>query len=251
MDSIRVDSFTHVPMNTYSVAICVNDRVQLIGPTGNYTYQWIPAYQIDHTDIFNPFVSPKYNTTYTLNVYNGPCLTSGTYSVKVFALPSLTVTPKTVEVFSGETVQMYCTSDTISTWEPDYMLSCTFCNGAAAIVPSSITYYAIVANEFGCISKDSVVIKVTPTLYIPNSFSPNGDGINDIFKPEYSGYVEIELLIFDRWGENIFKTNDLNGGWNGTYKNVNCELGVYTYKLTAKDIESNTLEKVGHVTLLR
>ncbi len=61
----------------------------------------------------------------------------------------------------------------------------------------------------------------------------------------------MELLIFDRWGENIFRTNDLDGGWNGTYKNVNCELGVYTYKLTAKDISSNTLEKVGHVTLLR
>ncbi len=250
-DSIRVDSFTHVPMMTYSVAICVNDKKQLIGPFGNYNYEWTPAYEIDHTDIFNPFVSPKYNTTYTLNVYNGPCITTGTYSVKVYALPTLTVTPKTIEVFSGEVVQMYCASDTISTWMPDYMLSCTFCNGAAATVPSSITYYAIVANEFGCISKDSVEIKVTPTLYIPNSFSPNGDGINDIFKPEYSGYVEIELLIFDRWGENIFRTNDLEGGWNGTYKNVNCELGVYTYKLTAKDISSNTLEKVGHVTLLR
>ncbi|MES2761398.1 MAG: PKD domain-containing protein [Bacteroidota bacterium] len=250
-DSIRVDSFTHVPMNTYSVAICVNDKKQLIGPFGNYDYEWTPAYEIDHTDIFNPFVSPKYNTTYTLNVYNGPCITTGTYAVIVYALPTLTVTPKTAEVFSGEVVQMYCTSDTISTWMPDYMLSCIFCNGAAATVPSSITYYAIVANEFGCVAKDSVEIKVTPTLYIPNSFSPNGDGINDIFKPEYSGYVEIELLIFDRWGEHIFKTNDLDGGWNGTYKNVNCELGVYTYKLTAKDIASNTLEKVGHVTLLR
>ena len=250
-DSIRVDSFTHVPMNTYSLSMCLNESKQIFGPVGNYDYEWIPAYRINEIDIYNPIVSPQHNITYTLNVYNGPCLTSGNYDVVVYGLPTLTVTPKTIEVFSGEVVQMYCASDTISTWEPDYMLSCAFCNNSAAIVPSSITYYAIVANEFGCVAKDSVEIKVTPTLYIPNSFSPNGDGINDIFKPEYTAYVEIELLIFDRWGENIFRTNDLNGGWNGTYKNGNCELGVYTYKLTAKDIKSNTLEKVGHVTLLR
>jgi gliding motility-associated-like protein len=250
-DSIRVDSFTHVPMTAYAVAICLNDRIQLLGPYGNYVYEWTPAINIDHTDFFNPFVDPKSDMTYTLNLYNGPCFTTGTYTVDVIPLPTLTVSPKAVEIFSGDVVQMYSTSDTISTWEPDYMLSCTFCNSSAAIVPSSITYYATVANEYGCTAKDSVEIKVTPTLYVPNSFSPNGDGINDIFKPEYSGYVEIELLIFDRWGENIFRTNDLTGGWNGTYKNVNCELGVYTYKLTAKDISDNTLEKVGHVTLLR
>lgn len=250
-DSIRVDSFTHVGMSTYSISLCINESEQLFGPIGNYSYEWIPAYEMDHSDIYNPVVSPNQSITYTLNVYNGPCLTSGSYDVIVYPLPTLAVTPKTVEVFSGEVVQMYCASDTISTWEPDYMLSCTFCNSSAAIVPSGITYYASIVSEFGCVAKDSVVIKVAPTLYIPNSFSPNGDGINDIFKPEYTGYVEIELLIFNRWGDNIFRTNDLDAGWNGTYKNVNCELGVYTYKLTATDINSNTIEKVGHVTLLR
>ena len=250
-DSIRVDSFTHVPMNTYSISMCINESKQILGPQGNYNYEWIPADHIDYTDVFNPFVNPQQTMTYTLNVYNGPCLTSGNYDVVVYALPTLTVTPKVVEVFFGEVVQMYSASDTISTWEPDYMLSCTFCNNSAAIVASSITYYATITNQYGCVAKDSVEIKVTPTLYIPNSFSPNGSGINDVFKPEYSGYVEIELLIFNRWGENIFRTNELGVGWNGTYKNVNCELGVYTYKLIATDINSKTIEKVGHVTLLR
>lgn len=250
-DSIRVDSFAHVPMTTYSVSLCLYDRKQLIGPSGNYVYDWTPPNEIDHTDIYNPFVYPKSNLTYTLSVYNGPCVTTGTYDVKVHALPTLTVTPKKIEVFSGEVVQMNSLSDTTCKWEPDYMLSCTFCNSAAAIVPVGITYYATVSNEYGCLAKDSVVIKVTPTLYIPNTFSPNNDLLNDVFKPEYTGFVEIELMIFDRWGANIFSTNDLNGGWNGTYKNVNCELGVYTYKLSAKDISGKTLEKVGHVTLLR
>jgi gliding motility-associated-like protein len=250
-DSIRIDSFAHVSINSYSLSLCLNEKKQLFAPLGGYIYTWQPNYKIDTTTIYNPIVSPNQNTTYTLSVFNGPCLSTGIYDIKVYGLPTLMVTPKTIEVFSGEIVQMSSVSDTISSWEPSYMLACNFCNNSAAIVPSNITYYATVTNKYGCIAKDSVVIKVIPTLYIPNSFSPNGDFLNDIFKPEYTGYVEVELLIFDRWGEQIFKTNDLNGGWNGKYKESNCEMGVYIYKLTAKDISSKTLDKVGHVTLIR
>jgi gliding motility-associated-like protein len=100
-------------------------------------------------------------------------------------------------------------------------------------------------------SKDSIIIKVVPTLYIPNCFTPNDDNLNDIFKPEYAGYTDIELLIFDRWGEQIFKTTELHGGWNGKRKDAPCQIGVYTYKLTATDYNKQTIEKIGHVTLLR
>lgn len=250
-DSIRIDSFAHVSIETYLLSLCLNEKKQLLAPLGDYTYDWQPNYKIDTTTIYNPIVSPTQNTTYTLSLFNGPCLSTGTYDIKVFGLPTLTVTPKTIEVFSGEIVHMSCLSDTTNTWEPNYMLSCDFCNNSAAIVPSSITYYATVTNEYGCRAKDSVEIKVIPSLYIPNSFSPNGDLLNDVFKSEYTGFIEIELSIFDRWGQLIFKTNDLNGGWNGKYKDGNCEMGVYIYKLTAKDIFGNTLDKVGHVTLIR
>jgi gliding motility-associated-like protein len=175
----------------------------------------------------------------------------GTFSVDVLPLPSLTVTPKSIEVFSGEQVELHCLCDSICTWSADYLLSCNFCNTTIATAVSSMTYFATVQNQYGCKARDSVDIKVIPALYIPNSFSPNGDQINDIFKPEYTGFVEIELMIFDRWGALLFRTNDLLGGWNGKYKEVNCELGVYVYKLTATDINHQTLERVGHVTLIR
>lgn len=250
-DSIRIDSFAHVSIHTQTLTLCLNEKKQLFAPLGSYIYDWQPNYKIDTTTIYNPVVSPKQNTTYTLTIYNGPCISTGTYHVKVHALPTLTVTPKTMEVFFGEIVELSSLSDTISNWEPGNLLSCTFCNNSMATSQSSMTYYATVKNKYGCVAKDSVEIKVTPTLYIPNSFSPNGDLINDIFKPEYIGFIEIELLIFDRWGVQIFKTNDLNGGWNGKYKEGDCQMGVYIYKLSAKDIFSKTLDKVGHVTLIR
>jgi gliding motility-associated-like protein len=250
-DSMRIDSFVHVNIPASTVSLCKKDIVQLTAPFGDYGYSWLPDYRIDNTTIYNPQVGPLQNTTYSLALANGPCISNGTFTVTVLPLPTLTVTPKQIEVFSGEQVEIHCLSDTICTWSTDYLLSCSFCNTSIATAESSITYYATVQNNYGCKARDSVEIKVTPTLYIPNSFSPNGDLINDIFKPEYTGFVEIELLIFDRWGALIFRTNDLGGGWNGTYREGNCELGVYVYKLTATDLYQKTTEKVGHVTLIR
>jgi gliding motility-associated-like protein len=112
-------------------------------------------------------------------------------------------------------------------------------------------YYAVVTNKYGCHKTDSVTVHVTPSLYIPNCFTPDGDLLNDVFKPVFSGYVAIEWMIFDRWGELIFKTTELNGGWNGKKKGMNCEPNVYTYKLIATDYKKRRIERVGHVTLLR
>ncbi len=249
-DSIRIDSLRKIPLGNYNSAICLNQSLQLLAPAG-YAYNWMPNYEINNPTIFNPYVSPKYNTTYTLTLNNGPCQTTGTYFVKVNPLPTLTVTPRLAEVISGDEVILNIYSDTIAMWTPPNYLSCTFCNYNVSKPEDNILYHITVKNKFGCIRKDSIEIKIIPTLYIPNCFTPNGDNINDIFKPEYAGYVSVELLIFDRWGEQIFKTNELYGGWNGKRKDNPCQLGVYTYKLLATDYKNNTIEKVGHVTLLR
>lgn len=249
-DSVRIDSLHKIPLGNYNFALCLNQSLQLLSPAG-YSYLWLPNYEINNQIIFNPIVSPKYNTTYTLTLNNGPCQTTGTYFIKVNPLPTLTVTPKYAEVISGDDVILNVYSDTIATWTPPNYLSCTFCNYNISKPDDNITYTVTVKNKFGCIINDNVEIKIIPTLYVPNCFTPNGDNINDIFKPEYTGYVSAELLIFDRWGVEIFKTNELYGGWNGTYKNTPCQIGVYTYKLIATDYKNNTVEKIGHVTLVR
>lgn len=251
IDSIKVDSLHRVPVNSYTMAICKNEKIQLISPEGNYTYWWTPIYKIDSPTIFNPFVSPDINTTYSLTLFNGPCKSEAIYDVTVFPIPTLTVTPKNGEVLPGETIMITSISDTINTWYPNYNLSCSFCNQTIAAPDVNTTYYAVVINKYGCRRVDSVEVKVIPTIYVPNCFTPNQDLVNDVFKPEFSGYIEMELMIFDRWGEMIFKTNELYGGWNGKKKDVNCEMGVYTYKLTATDYKNHIVEKVGHVTLLR
>jgi gliding motility-associated-like protein len=91
----------------------------------------------------------------------------------------------------------------------------------------------IIFNEGGCSDTFSREICIIPKsiLYIPNAFTPNNDGINDEFKPIISDVSPIELRIYNRWGKELFKTNDPNKGWDGNYDGKKAMGGTYVYKL--------------------
>lgn len=111
-----------------------------------------------------------------------------------------------------------------------------------------------VENSYGCIDStiNSVIIRPDWTLFIPNAFSPNGDGINDIFAPKGHGIIDYEMMIFSRWGKMIFRTTAIEKGWDGRVQNSRkmCPQGVYIYKINI--ISSNNEKKsyVGFVTLI-
>lgn len=114
----------------------------------------------------------------------------------------------------------------------------------------------IETNIHGCtdtITKNLTVIEDF-ALYIPNAFSPNGDGLNDVFQPKGMGFKmdSYELLIYDRWGNLIFKSNDVNKGWDGTLKGTAVQNDVYVYKIKCiTTSHSARKEKSGHVTLIK
>ncbi|MGA3014691.1 MAG: gliding motility-associated C-terminal domain-containing protein [Bacteroidales bacterium] len=117
--------------------------------------------------------------------------------------------------------------------------------------------YWVMVLVNNCSKTDSVEIVSCPLgtikVYMPNAFTPNGDGVNDVFKPVINEIVNIHLMIYNRWGELIFETHDITKGWDGTSKGRNCEAGAYTYILTYDDASSqNSTKKItGSVILLR
>lgn len=121
--------------------------------------------------------------------------------------------------------------------------------------PDSGTYKVmqIVTNENGCVDTITGTVKVRPEyrFYIPNAFTPNGDGMNDFFAPKMIGYYEIEFYIFNRWGEIIFYTNKVDEGWDGKYKGEICKTEVYTYLIRAKNVFGTTKSITGSVTLIK
>jgi len=109
----------------------------------------------------------------------------------------------------------------------------------------------------GCKDTAKILVEITPdfALYIPNTFTPDGNGVNDIFQPLGVGIDEenYRLDIYDRWGENIFTSNSFRKGWDGTVKGGSkmAEQGVYTYKMIVRDTQGNKHPYVGHVTVLK
>lgn len=113
--------------------------------------------------------------------------------------------------------------------------------------------FLVVTNDFGC--KDTtqkfVHLKETSAFYIPNSFSPNGDGINDLFYAKSSGVIDFEITIFDRWGEKVFEAMDINKAWDGSYKGKPAKEDTYTWLVKVSLLEEKARSLSGTVTLIR
>ena len=119
--------------------------------------------------------------------------------------------------------------------------------------PGNYLIKLVVTNNFGC--KDStllpVEIKVPEDIFVPNAFTPNGDEVNDFFSMTFINIKEADVLIFNRWGEKIFASNDLSFHWDGTYKGRPVQQEVYVYKVDAKGIYGTPIRKTGKITLIR
>ena len=117
-----------------------------------------------------------------------------------------------------------------------------------------VTAYQKENNQVMSVSN---IVEIIPAavLYMPNAFTPNGDGLNDAFGGIGEGITEYNMQIFNRWGELIFESNDLNNQWDGKNHNEMSPMGVYVYKINAKGPSANgrfknLISKTGDVTLV-
>jgi len=107
----------------------------------------------------------------------------------------------------------------------------------------SITSSVVIAT---CIPPDT-----TTAVFIPNTFSPNGDGFNDLFVVRGSNITEIQLAVYNRWGEKVFETDDVTTGWDGKYKSKQVVTGIFIYHLNGKFIDGKPFSKQGAITIIK
>ncbi len=126
------------------------------------------------------------------------------------------------------------------------------------VKPFKTTYYTLKIQKEACTIMDTIHINVIedwecdfPYIFVPNAFSPNDDGENDILYVRGRPAYEIEFRIFNRWGENVFYTNDLNHGWDGFYKGQKLSPDVYDYYLIVRCIDEKMKQIQGNITLLK
>lgn len=182
---------------------------------------------------------------------------------------TISATPDSAMVQEGGSVNIVingAAGNLAYTWSPMQGLTCNSDCGNVTIVPSGdISYTVIAVDNHGCADTSTVYIEVGDTLdpnsefavfYVPNAFTPNGDGNNDEFRVSVSNYTSFRLLVFDRWGEKLFETDNPATGWDGTYRGKPLNPGVYVYYVDVSFSSAETPPdylkyKKGSVTLLR
>lgn len=241
--------------------ICFGESVQLFSGGGIDSVYWTPITYIDNRITYNPFVSPRENTIYTVHVTNGICpFDTAQVNIKVQPLPFV----KSIEnklINKGVTIELNTVApiyDSLYWFTLDTSITCTDCLSPVAQPLTSTFYVVNVIDELGCLNLDTVFITVNEfcnedVVFVPTAFTPNGDGSNDLLYARMFGAKELIFFrIFDRWGGLLFETKNSNIGWDGTNRDGEKLItGVYVYAIEALCYDGDRLIKKGNVTLLK
>jgi len=265
--------------NSNSVLIKVDDPIQAdagsdiefcFGDSGVFSpnldtskiivFHWSPSNGLDDSTSMNPLVIQDSTTVYILHVSNTCNESYDTVNVIVNPLPEVDA-GKNAEIMWGNTTQLSATPDFVDyTWEPSTGLNNNSIFDPIAGPITTTSYQVVVTDTNGCKGSDVVDVKVITDLQIevPTGFTPNGDGLNDIFlvydRFGGTGFQSFDLRVYNRWGELVFHSTDISEGWDGKnmHNSKDMEIGTYVWMLSITKKDGVVEEPmVGNVSLIR
>jgi gliding motility-associated-like protein len=237
---------------TPDVPICAGESTRLVAGGGLF-YRWEPTTGLDHPDMPDPLASPLQTTTYTVHVSNNGCSDSSkSVTVTVNENPVANAGDNKT-VFEGQSVKLDGSSkgDNITSyiWTP-----ATFLDNPQSLTPvatptDNITYTLTVVSSSCGTTTSQVFVRVYKKITIPNTFSPNNDGVNDVWNiKELFTYPDCALMVYNRYGQQVFQSTGYTNPWDGTYKGSPLPAGTYYYIL---DLKNNTPKISGWVLIVR
>jgi gliding motility-associated-like protein len=250
-------------LNSTGDTLCKGSSLRLFA-SGAHSYEWSPPAGLNSITNATPLANPQITTTYrVIGTDDKACFKdTGYVTVKVYPIPTVEAGPdKTINVGQSVTLMPTISADVSSViWMPTQTIVQNTFPGVI-VKPKETTQYTVeVRNTGGCRSKDNITVHVLcngSNVFLPNTFSPNGDGNNDLFFPRGSGLFSIKTLrVFNRWGEvvyekNNFMPNDAAAGWNGRYKGMLQNPDVYVYTVDVICDNSTVMTLKGNVALIQ
>ncbi|HEX6913818.1 MAG TPA: PKD domain-containing protein, partial [Chitinophagaceae bacterium] len=244
--------------------MCAGQSVQLRAE-GAAKYQWYPDESLNNAGLSNPIAKPLQTTDYIVIASDGlKCFSdTGHVRISVFPVPKFSIAETAITVPAGTDLPIHTSSsEDVNNWKwyPSKGLSCDTCPEPVLHGTENTTYTAVAGNNGGCTATDKLTVTVVcngGNLFIPNTFSPNNDGMNDIFYPRGKGVSTIRSMrIFNRWGDivfekNNFSANDPDAGWNGMFKGSILTPDVFVYTVDVICENSTVFTLKGNVTLVR
>jgi gliding motility-associated-like protein len=243
--------------------LCQGESFQLLAANAEL-YDWTPSLGLDDNHKKSPLARPQQTTNYRVIGYDsvGCFYDTGYVKLTVYPFPTIDLGPdKTIAVGSQVQLNATVSKDAIRLqWQPAVGLSCATCPNPVASPKQTTNYKVLAINEGGCVSKDEMTVFVVcnnGNIFVPNTFSPNGDGANDVFYPRGTGLYNIKSMrIFNRWGEAVyeavnFQANDASKGWNGDHKGKAVPNDVYVYFVEVLCENNTLLTYSGNIAVIR
>lgn len=244
-------------------SLCKGSAISL-SVQGASSYQWYPSDGLSSSTANQVIARPDHTVTYEIVGFDNVGCFTDTFRipVKVYNIPTVEAGPD-VTMNVGQSIDLIpeISNDVVSaTWSPTGGIYRSDWP-SITVKPNTTTTYTIdVKNAGGCMARDSRTIYVIcdgANVFIPNTFSPNGDGINDVFFVRGTGLFNIKTArIFNRWGEMVYqksniRPNDQNSGWDGTYKGRKLTPDVYVYIIEITCDNNTVLMYKGNIALIK
>jgi gliding motility-associated-like protein len=262
VDSVNISvnpmpQFSITPRNS---SLCSGDSVSLVASGGD-VYSWSPSQSLTNASSSTPKAFPLQNTIYSVSITSTVCKTTSilTSNVTVKDIPAVVVTKSNdIDCLNFES-QLNATGGINYLWSPSTYISNTFISNPIVNPPVDTKYFVTASGSNGCKNQDSILVLSnisnagSAKFEIANAFTPNNDGLNDCFSVKYWGTADaFDLSIYNRWGQIVFHSNNVNSCWDGNYRGIPQSAGTYVYIITASTKCSNgVLHKKGTLVLLR
>jgi gliding motility-associated-like protein len=220
---------------------------------GAYDYKWTPAPPLDFPDSPGTagFITSTQEFVLTAVDLVSGCMGSDTVIIERNPEPKITTSNDTTINARGA-VQLHASGAQTYSWFPRRWLNNDAIADPIAYPQAPVIYQVIGINEFGCRDTAEVKIDIREHLFVPNAFSPNGDGLNDVFKLGNYGHQGVHaFMIFNRFGEKVYQTMDATKGWDGTYKGQPADAGTYYYDIRIGLFNGTERVLKGDIILMR
>ncbi len=229
-------------------------NVPVWGGTPAYNYLWSNGSAL--SSIYN-----LCEGVYTVTITDGRncSITESFNIINLDSHPVVDATTNNNIIFVGQTTNLFAISNSSYhfNWLPNNSINGVHLQNPTASPTETTTYQVTVLDGYGCTSVDTVTISVIDVIcsekyiYVPNAFTPNDDDNNDVLYVKADIANKLYFAIYDRWGEMVFSTTDINKGWDGTFKGKALDPAVFVYYLKVTCIDDVQFEKKGNITLIR
>ncbi len=238
--------------------VCSGFNAQLTA-TGGSRYRWRPViYLTDSTSSHPQVIQPVRTTRYIVTVTDTlGCKLSREDTVYVQVIPHLQVDagPADTSIAAGEPLNLQATGALTYLWTPGSWLNSPFIANPVSTTPGTILYRLTGMDATGCLGYDSILVRVfdlVPDMFVPTAFTPNGDGINDIFRPIMIGMKSLVYFkVYNRFGQLVYATTKIGEGWNGIYAGKAQDMANFVWVAEGETYKGERRKKKGNVILIR